>query len=122
MRKRMKTMIAIVALAPVLGAQINAPKEPVARIGDQAIYDEDLLPSITGQLWQLKNQEYDLKIKALENLLNQRALETAAKSKGLSNDVFLEQTVDRNVPTPSAAEVEAYYFAQKDRLNHPLTE
>jgi protein-disulfide isomerase len=118
----MKIITAIVALAPALSAQTSAPREPVARIGDQTIYDEDLLPSIAGQLWQLKNQEYDLKSRALENLLNQRALEAAAKSKELSNDAFLEQTVDRNVPPPSAPEIEAYYLAQKDRINRPLNE
>ena len=106
--KSWEIVAAVVTFTSVLGAQTNPPREPVARIGDQPIYDEELLPSITGQLWQLKNQEYDLKIKALESLLNQRTLEAAAKSKGLSNDAFLEQTVDRNVPAPSAAEVEGY--------------
>jgi protein-disulfide isomerase len=120
--KSWEIVAAVVTFTSVLGAQTNPPREPVARIGDQPIYDEELLPSITGQLWQLKNQEYDLKIKALESLLNQRTLQAAAKSKGLSNDAFLEQTVDRNVPAPSAAEVEAYYFAQKDRINQPLNE
>ena len=48
----------------------------------QAIYDEDLLPSIAGQLFQIKNQEYEIKTKALETILNQRMLEAAAKSKG----------------------------------------
>src|SRR5260370_11552753 len=97
MRKRMKIMIAILALAPALSAQSSPPREPVARIGDQAIYDDDLLPSIAGQSWQLKNREYDLKTKALVNVVNQRLLEAAAKSKGLSTDAFLEQTVDRRV-------------------------
>jgi protein-disulfide isomerase len=117
-----KMITAIVALASALGAQTGTPREPVARIGDQAIYDDDLLPSIAGQLWQLKNQEYDLKTKALANVVNQRLLEAAAKSKGLSTDAFLEQTVDRNVPPPSTAEIEAYYLAQKDRMNQPLSE
>jgi hypothetical protein len=48
MRKRMQIMIAIVALAPALSAQSSPPREPVARIGDQAIYDDDRLPSIVG--------------------------------------------------------------------------
>src|SRR5260370_9794468 len=95
MRKRMKIMIAILALASAVSAESSPPREAVARIGDQAIYDDDLLPSIAGQLWQLKNQEYDLKTKALVNVVNQRLLEAAAKSKGLSTDAFLEQTVDR---------------------------
>jgi protein-disulfide isomerase len=120
--KSSRIIIAIVAVAPALSAQTNPPREPVARFGDQVIYDEDLLPSIAGQLWQLKNQEYDLKTKALVNVVNQRLLEAAAKTTGLSIDTFLEQTVDRNVAPPSAAEVEAYYLAQKDRMNQPLIE
>jgi len=117
-----RVTIAVVALASALGAQTSPPREPVARIGDQVIYDEDLLPSIAGQLFQIKNQEYDIKTKALESVLNQRALEAAAKGKGLSTDAFLEQTVDRNVPPPSPGEIEAYYLAQKDRINQPLIE
>src|SRR6266436_8227070 len=113
----LKIIAAIGALASALGAQANPPREPIAQIGDQAIYDDDLLQSIAGQLWQLKNQEYELKIKALGNVVNQRLLEAAAKSNGLSTDAFLEQTVDRNVPPPTVAEIEAYYLAQKDRIN-----
>jgi len=120
--KSLKTVAAVVTFASALGAQTNPPREPVARIGDQAIYDEDLLPSIAGQLFQIKNQEYEIKTKALETVLNQRVLEAAAKSKGLSTDAFLEQTVDRNVPPPSPGEIEAYYLAQKDRMNQPLAE
>jgi len=110
------------ALPLVLLAQTNPSRQPLARIGDQAIYEEDLLPSIGAQLNQLKTQEYELKIKALKNVLNQRLLENEAKSKGLSADVFLEQAVDRRLPAPGAGEVEAYYLAQKDRLAQPFTE
>jgi len=120
--KYLKIVTAIVAFAPVLGAQTKPPREPIARIGDQAIYDDDLLPSIGGQLWQLRSQEYELKIKALENLLNQRLLENEAKSQGLSTDALLEQTVDRNLPPLSASEIEAYYLAQKSSLNRPFDE
>jgi DNA-binding CsgD family transcriptional regulator len=123
MRTALLMIIAAVATpAPVLRAQALPERQPIARIGDQAIYDEDLLPLIGAQLYQLKTQEYDLRTKALANLLSQRLMEQEAKAKGLSVDAFLEQTVDRNVPAPSAGEVEAYYLAQKDRLNRPIEE
>src|SRR5205085_997458 len=77
---------------------------------------------IGGQLFQLKNQEYELKSKELEKLVNQRLLESAAKSKGLSTDAFLQQTVDRTLPPPTPSEVEAYYLAQKDQINRPFSE
>src|SRR5450759_2441108 len=97
---------ALIALAPAISAQTNAPLQPLARIGDQPIYEEDLLPSIAGQLVQLKHQEYELKLRAVQNLVNQRLLEVEAKGTGLTIQQFLTGKVDRNVPPPSAAEVE----------------
>src|SRR5947207_11407478 len=113
-------LIPAAVLAPGVRGQSCGSHEPIARIGDQAIYDEDLLPSIDGQLFQLRNQEYELKSGELEKLVNQRLLESAAKSKGLSTDAFLEQKVHRSVPLPTPSEVEAYYLAQKDQINRPL--
>src|SRR5215472_12635331 len=114
----------LVALAALAGAQTaSGARQPIARVFGEPVYDEDLLPSIGGQLYQLKIQEYELKSKALANVVNQRLLEREAKGKGLSTDAFLEQMVDRNLAAPSALEVEAYYLAQKDRLNNrPLNE
>ncbi len=115
-------LIPVAVLAPGMCGQTNASRQPIARIGDQAIYDEDLLPSIGGKLFQLKDQEYELKSKALENTVNERLLESAAKSKGLSTDALLEQTVYRNLAPPTPSEVDAYYLAQKDRISRPLSE
>jgi protein-disulfide isomerase len=113
---------ACVALAPAVIAQAKLSPPAIARVGEQAIYDEDLLPSIGAQLLQLKNQEYELRIKALDGVVNQRLLEDRANRKGLSVEALLEQEVDRNVPRPTADEIEVYYLAQKDRLNQPIDE
>jgi protein-disulfide isomerase len=113
-------LIGALALPPVLEAQ--TPPQPLARIGDQAIYEEDLLTLIGPQLWQLKNQEYEMKSKALQNFIYQRLLDQEAQRKGLSPETFFEQMVDRNLPPLSAGEVEAYYLAQKDRLDRPFQE
>ena len=37
------------------------PKQPVATVDGQPIYDEDLAPSIEGQLQPLRNQEFEIK-------------------------------------------------------------
>jgi predicted DsbA family dithiol-disulfide isomerase len=120
MQSRISTII--LCLIPVVLGQSSAAREPIARIGDQTVYDEDLLPSISGKLFQLKIQEYELKSKELENLVNRRLLESAAKSKGLSTEAFLEQMVYRDLAPPTASEVEAFYLAQKDKVNRPLIE
>src|SRR2546425_1059440 len=69
-------------------------KEPVALVGGQAIYDDDLLPFVQAQVLQLRLQEYELKSKALENLVNQKLVETEATKKGISTEKLLEQEVD----------------------------
>jgi len=94
----------------------------VATIGDEVIYDDDLSHTIQGQLLPLRNQEYEIKKRALDNLIDQKLLESAAKKKNVSSEKLLEQEVDAKVQEPGDSEIEAYYLAQKDRLNRPLDE
>lgn len=111
---------AMMGLTATLAAQTKPARQPIARIGDDPIYEDELTPSIGLQLLQLKNQEYELKIKALKTVVNQRLLESEAKARGLSKEAFLQEVVDKKVPPPSVSEIEAYYLAQKDRLNQPF--
>ena len=98
------------------------PKQPVATVDGQAIYDEDLAAAIQGQLQPLRTQEYEIKKNALDNLIQQKLLEAAAKKKGLTTDKLLEQEVDSKVPEPSEAEMEAYYLALRERVNRPFAD
>jgi protein-disulfide isomerase len=110
-------------LFPVLLASPSCGQsDPIAKVAGQPIYEDDLLPLIQPQLRQLRNQEYELKSRALESLVNQRLLEAEAKKKGISREKLLEQEVDSKVHEPTADEVEAFYLAQKDRLKRPLEE
>ena len=112
----------IFIVAPSLGQTSDPanPKRPVATVDGQTIYDEDLAPSVEGQLLPLRNQEYEIKRKALDNLIEQKLLEAAAKKKGLTTERLLAQEVDAKVPDPSDAEIEAYYLGL--RTNRPLAE
>jgi protein-disulfide isomerase len=91
--------------------------EAVAIVGGETIYEADLLPSVQAQLIKLRSQEYDVKKKALDGLIEQKLLESAAKKKGTTTEKLLEQDVDRGVPEPTDAELQAYFLAQKDKLN-----
>jgi protein-disulfide isomerase len=115
-------MSGFVVATSSLEAQEHNAAQPIAKVGEQSIQEEDLLPLIGAQLLQLRNQEYELKFKALTTLINRRVLEEYARREGIPSDKYLEQKVDRNLPQPAAGEIEAYYFAQKDRLNRPLEE
>src|SRR5260370_15507714 len=89
------------------------PKQPVATVDGQPIYDEDLAPSVEGQLQPLRNQEYEIKRKALDNLIEQKMLEVAAKKKGLTTDKLVDQEVNSKLPDPTDAELEGYYMGLK---------
>jgi len=104
-------------------AQTSAQtREPLAVVDGEAIYEEDLLPLIRGQMQQIRQQEYEVKSQALTNLLNQKLLEAAAAKRGIAPAELLQQETDAKVGPATDAEVEAVYTAQKDRINRPLAE
>src|SRR5260370_1038086 len=92
-------LVVILAPTSALYAQVDSEgQRPIARLGNETIYEDDLLPSVGGQLLQLENQEYELKLKALMDLVNRRLLEAEAKSSGISVEELLVQKVDRDLP------------------------
>jgi protein-disulfide isomerase len=118
-------LLTCLVVAPVCFGQSGDPakrKEPLAVIDGQAITEDDLLPMVQGQLRPLDEQEYEIKKRALENLINQRLLEAEAKKKGVTKEKLLEQEVDDKVPEPTDAEVSAVYAIQREQLNKPLEE
>jgi protein-disulfide isomerase len=86
--------------------------DPVATVGGETISQQDLTEALGSQWMQLRNQEYELKSKALENLIRQRVVEAEAKRQGVSGQKLLEREADAKVADPSDAEVEAYFWGQ----------
>jgi protein-disulfide isomerase len=115
-----------VLLLPILSnpQSIESAKksDPIATVDGQAITEDDLAPLVQGQLRPLRDQEYQIKKKALENLISQKLLDAEAKKKGLTADQLLEQEVDSKMPEPTDAEINAVYAVQKDQINRPLAE
>jgi len=114
--------LSLVANLQAQTPETGKPKQPLAMIDGQAINDDDLLPYVQAQLRPLREQEYQIKKKALENLINQRLLEAAAKKKDLSTEKLLEQEVDSKVAEPTDAELNTIYTMQKDQINRPFEE
>jgi protein-disulfide isomerase len=96
------------------------PKQPVATVGDQTIYDTDLASAVEGQLQPLRTQEYEIKRRALDTLIEQKMLEAAAKKKGLTTEKLIDQEVSSKIPDPSDAELQGYYVGLK--VNRPFAE
>ncbi len=98
----------------------SVAEEPVALVAGQPIYERDIANRVASQVLQLHQQEYQIKSKALEDLIRQKLVEAEAKKRGLSVDKLYVEEVDAKVPTPSDDEVEGYYLAVKAQLNQPL--
>ena len=123
MRQALRRLFPLLCFLFLFGISIlqaqETPKEPVAVVDGQAISAEELETSVQGQLTRLRNQEYEIKSKALDNLIEQKLLAAEATKRGVTVEK-LWQDVDSKVTDPTDAEVEAYYLGQKDRLNRPL--
>ena len=94
--------------------------EPVAVVGGVTLYAEDYLPQIQGQIFKVRKQEYDLKRKGLDNVIDQRLLRAEAEKRGISEEELLNQEVDSKIADPTDAEIGAIYTSQKDQINRPL--
>src|SRR6266849_8758350 len=107
-----------------LGQSSVPPKStpPLATVDGQPVTDEDLAPYVEGQLRPLRDQEYQLKKKALDTLINQKLVEAEAKKKGVTTEKLYEQEVDAKVPEPTDVELNAIYAVQKEQLNRPFEE
>jgi len=122
---RRYTLSSLLLLAATAAAQSPGappPKLPVATVAGQAIYDEDLVSSIQAQVLALRKQEYEVKKRALDTLIDEKVLEAAAKKKELTTEKLLQQEVDAKVPEPAEAELQGFYLGQKDRWNRPFDE
>lgn len=109
--------VLLVSVAILLPPSIVAQESPsirqkVATIGERTVYEDELLPLMEDQLQRLRNQEYELKSRALDKLIDQLLLDAAASRKGITRDQLLEQQVAAKVPEPTEAEVEAFYLGQ----------
>src|SRR5260370_12635965 len=56
-------------------------KEPLGVVAGQPIYDDDLLPSVQGQVFELRLQEFKIKRKVLGSLASQNLVEPETKKK-----------------------------------------
>lgn len=108
---------AAVLLIPWMAGCSHA--QPVATINGQSISESELASSVEGQLRQLRRQEYEAKRSALEDLINKRLVESEAQARGTTSERLLAE-VDAKAGPPTDGEVEAFYLAQRDRINRPL--
>jgi protein-disulfide isomerase len=98
------------------------PTDPIAEVAGQPIFEKDLAATMAPQMMRLRDQEYQIKSRALDEVIRQRVLEAEAKKRGISTDDLLKQEVDSKIGEPTDAVIEGYYLGQRDRINRPFDE
>ena len=111
----------VLAAHPQAAAQTR-PQKPVAVVGDEAIYEQDFVPQIEAKVYKIRQQEYELKRQALEDVINKKLLRAEAEMWGVSPEEWLRQEVDSGVPTPTDEAVEQHFVAQMFRAGGQLTQ
>jgi protein-disulfide isomerase len=110
-----------VTLASTL-AQATDPSEPVAVAGNQVVSRSEMLAALRNQLRQLEIQTYELKRKALDEMINEKLLEMEARTQGVSAEELVRREADSKLSPVTETELMAYYFGQAERLNLPFDE
>lgn len=113
-------LLTIASLLALAGRAAGQAAENVATVDGEAISRQELSSATLAQMLPLHSQEYQIEARTLEKMIRQKLLESAAKKKGVSTAVLLEQEVDRGVAEPTEAEVLAYYLAQPERSRQPF--
>ena len=100
--------------------EIPQSKKPIAILAGEAIFDEQLPSTVLGQLRRFRQQEFETRRAALEEIVNHRLLDAEAHKKAVTVDKLLEIEVDAKVVDPTPGELEAYYQDQKEHVSEPF--
>ncbi len=124
MRNTILLSILLACSVSIFGQTTPAPahRDQVATVAGQPILASELDKALQSPLWQLRTQEYELRSRVLEVLINQKLLEMEAAKRGIAADKLLRDEVDGKIGEPTDGEIEAFYLGQKSRLNRPMEE
>jgi len=74
-----------------------APAEVVASIDGKPILGRELDEKVDRRLSRLRQEEYEIRSQALEEMIGERLLETEARTRGITTEGLLHDEVDQQV-------------------------
>jgi protein-disulfide isomerase len=90
-------------------ADTEDPRKVVARVGGASITLEEVDRRAAGKLQRLRNEEYDARRQALDEMIVERLFEKEAAARGVTQDALLKAEVDAKVTPPTAEDVKTIY-------------
>ena len=88
----------------------------VAEVNGAPILASELEPKLASRLARLRQEEYEIRRQALEELIAERLLAAEAAKRKITPEELLRQEVDAKPAALPAAQVEAIYEQNKDRF------
>jgi len=85
----------------------------VARVAGGAITLEEVDRRAAGKLSRLRDDEYQARRQALDEMIVERLVQKEAAARGVSTDALLHTEIEAKVPAPTAAEVKTLYEQNK---------
>lgn len=92
------------------------PLTVVAEVDGKPITYEELDRHAAGELQRLRDQEYEVRRTALEDLIGKRLMQKEAAERGISEQELARVEVEDKVAPPTAAEVQEIYDANRGRV------
>ena len=124
---RSAPFLVVLALAGCSGPPAPAPAaaaSPASGGGEQVVAEgdgvritiADLDRAAAGELQRLRDQEYEVRKKALDELIVQKLVEKRAAARGITAQDLMREEVDRKVPSPTPAQIQEIYDRNRDRV------
>ena len=91
---------------------------PLAVVNGAPITEAEL--GIQGELIQLQQQAYQVRMGALEEAINEKLIAAEAEKRGVTAEELVETEIAAKIEDPTDLEIEAFYEQQKARIQAPL--
>ena len=116
----MATIRGVLVATLLFAGALGFAQEPVASIGGEPILDSDL--PVSPEEHNLRQQMYEVRIKALEALIANKLLEQEANRREITVRDLIAAEVGSKVGAPTNKEVSEFYNQRKDQIGKPLKE
>lgn len=130
MKKLLLVSSLVVVLAFAFGCKAKSQtgisggnsSSPAAVVDGVAITMQELDEAAKNQLQKVETQIYQIKKRTLDDMIETKLIEAAAKKKGLGTEKYLAEEVDAKVAAPTEDEIKALYDARKGDIKQSFDE
>lgn len=95
---------------------------PVAEVNGKPITRAELEKHAAGALERLRDEEYQVRRRAVDEMVADRILDQEAARHGISREQLLRQEIDAKLRVPTAAEIDAVFEENRARIGNRTKE